>query len=112
VYIKGDEWIFPKMASDFYNRDDRGGLAVADGYRVKLQRVEQPTNHSYHVTIPVVLVEAMGLQKGEELLWSVEDKNTLVLGRVAAVPLRPSRSNAQATPPGTSRPNAGRRIAG
>lgn len=79
---------------------------MAEGYRVKLQRVEQPTNHSYHVTIPVVLVEAMGLQKGEALQWSVEDKNTLVLGRVTPIPFRPRRSNTRPAPPNTSRPNA------
>jgi len=30
----------------------------------------------------VVLAEAMGVQKGDELEWFLEDKNTLVLTRV------------------------------
>ena len=52
------------------------------GYRIKLQKVERPTNRSYYVNLPVVLAEAMGVQKGDELEWSLEDKNTLVLTRV------------------------------
>jgi bifunctional DNA-binding transcriptional regulator/antitoxin component of YhaV-PrlF toxin-antitoxin module len=51
------------------------------GYKVKLQKIERPTNKTFSVTIPVVLVEAMELQKGEEFEWSVEDKNTMLLKR-------------------------------
>jgi bifunctional DNA-binding transcriptional regulator/antitoxin component of YhaV-PrlF toxin-antitoxin module len=51
------------------------------GYPIKLQKVERPTNRSYYVNLPVVLAEAMGLAKGEELEWIMEDKNTLVLVR-------------------------------
>jgi len=52
------------------------------GYRIKVQKVERPTNRSYYVNLPVVLAEAMNVQKGDELEWSLEDKNTLVLTRV------------------------------
>jgi len=52
------------------------------GYRIKVQKVERPTNRSYYVNLPVVLAEAMGVQKGDELEWFLEDKNTLVLARV------------------------------
>jgi len=52
------------------------------GYRIKVQKVERPTNRSYYVNLPVVLAEAMGVQKGDELEWFLEDKNTLVLTRV------------------------------
>jgi hypothetical protein len=57
------------------------------GYTVKLQKINRPTNRSFYVTIPVVLVETMELQKGEEWQWTVDDLNTLVLQRV-----RPRRS--------------------
>ena len=52
------------------------------GYPIKVQKVERPTNRSYYVNLPVVLAEAIDLQKGEQWEWSMEDKNTLVLSRV------------------------------
>jgi hypothetical protein len=52
------------------------------GYLIKVQKVERPTNRSYYVNLPVVLAEAISLQKGEQWEWSMEDKNTLVLYRV------------------------------
>ena len=51
------------------------------GYKVKLQKIDRPTNKSFFVTIPVVLVESMELEKGEEFEWVLEDKNHLVLRR-------------------------------
>ena len=51
------------------------------GYKVKLQKVTRPTNKTFFITIPVVLVEAMELEKGEAFEWFIEDKNTLVLQR-------------------------------
>lgn len=56
------------------------------GYRVKLQKVDRPTNRSFYLNLPVVLAEAMRLKKGEEFEWVVEDRNTLLLQRVKAYP--------------------------
>ena len=61
------------------------------GYPVKIQKVERPTNRSYYVNFPVALAEAIGLEKGEELEWLLEDKNTLILQRLRPKPLRPSK---------------------
>lgn len=58
------------------------------GYKVKLQKVSRPTNNTFFVTVPVVLVDTMELEKGEEFEWFVEDKNTLVLRRKEPKPLR------------------------
>jgi antitoxin component of MazEF toxin-antitoxin module len=55
-----------------------------EGYGVKLQKVERPTNRSYYVNFPVALAEAMSMTKGEEFVWIVEDKNTLILKRKKA----------------------------
>ena len=66
------------------------------GYRVKLQKVDRPTNRSFYVSIPVVLAESMDLEKGEEFEWSVEDRNTLVLQRI--IP-RPSIRKGSSSPP-------------
>ena len=51
------------------------------GYKVKLQKIERPTNKTFCVTVPVVMVEAMELKKGEEFEWFIEDKNTMILKR-------------------------------
>jgi antitoxin component of MazEF toxin-antitoxin module len=58
------------------------------GYLIKVQKVQRPTNRSYYVNLPVVLAEAISLQKGEEWEWSMEDKNTLILSRVKKVEKR------------------------
>ena len=58
------------------------------GYLIKVQKVERPTNRSYYVNLPVVLAEAINLQKGEPWEWSMEDKNTLVLSRVKKKEIR------------------------
>lgn len=56
------------------------------GYRVKMQKVERPTNRSFYLNFPLVLAEAMGVEKGEEFEWVVEDRNTLVLHRIKPLP--------------------------
>lgn len=62
------------------------------GYPVKIQKVERPTNKSYYVNFPVALAEALGVAKGEDFEWSVEDKNTVVLTRQHPRPLRKLKS--------------------
>jgi hypothetical protein len=52
------------------------------GYLVKIQKVDRPTNRSFYVNLPVVMAEALAIEKGEQFQWTVEDKNTLVLARV------------------------------
>ncbi len=59
-----------------------------EGYRVKLQKVERPTNRSYYVNFPVAVAEALGIKKGEEFEWIIEDKNTLIFKRVIRRPPR------------------------
>jgi len=54
------------------------------GHVVKVQKVERPTNRSFYLNLPTVLAEALDIEKGEELRWSIEDKNTLILSRVKA----------------------------
>jgi len=54
------------------------------GYRVKIQKVERPTNKSFYVNFPAALAESAGIEKGEEMEWLVEDRNCFVLKRVKA----------------------------
>jgi hypothetical protein len=62
------------------------------GYPVKIQKVERPTNRSYYLNFPVALAEAIGLEKGEDFEWWVEDKNTLILKRTRPTPARKLKS--------------------
>jgi antitoxin component of MazEF toxin-antitoxin module len=62
------------------------------GYPVKIQKVERPTNKSYYVNFPVALAEALGVTKGEDFEWTLEDKNTVILSRRKAQPPRKLRS--------------------
>lgn len=52
------------------------------GYKVKIQKVERPTNTSFYVNFPAAIAEAADVQKGEAMEWVVEDRNTFVLKRV------------------------------
>jgi antitoxin component of MazEF toxin-antitoxin module len=57
----------------------RGGTQL--GYNVKIQKVERPTNTSFYVNFPAAIAEAADVQKGEEMEWLVEDRNTFILKR-------------------------------
>ena len=52
------------------------------GYNVKIQKVERPTNTSFYVNLPAAIAEAADIQKGEEMEWFVEDRNTFILKRI------------------------------
>jgi hypothetical protein len=52
------------------------------GHRIKIQRVERGTTKSFYVNLPATLAEAALIEKGEEMEWLVEDRNTFVLRRI------------------------------
>ena len=52
------------------------------GYKVKMQRVDRPTNRSFYLNFPSPLADAVNMAKGEELEWLMEDRNTFVVKRV------------------------------
>ncbi len=52
------------------------------GYPTKIQRVDRPTNQSFYAIIPAPLAQAVGIDKGEEFEWIVEDRNVLILKRL------------------------------
>jgi bifunctional DNA-binding transcriptional regulator/antitoxin component of YhaV-PrlF toxin-antitoxin module len=51
------------------------------GYSVKIQKVDRGVTKSYYVNFPAALAESINLEKGEEMEWLVEDKNTFILKR-------------------------------
>lgn len=55
------------------------------GYIVKIQRVDRIKTKSFYVNFPAAVAEAAQIEKGEELEWVIEDRNTFVLRRVKAV---------------------------
>jgi hypothetical protein len=52
------------------------------GHKIKIQRVERGSTKSFYVNFPAALAEAARIEKGEEMEWLLEDKNTFVLRRV------------------------------
>ncbi len=52
------------------------------GYKVKLQKVQRPTNKSFYISFPTTLADACEMEKGELLEWTVKDKNTFILKRI------------------------------
>ena len=52
------------------------------GYRVRIQKVERPTNQSFSISFPSALAQAMDIEKGEEFEWYAETKNLFLLKRV------------------------------
>lgn len=52
------------------------------GHKIKIQRVERGATKSYYVNFPAALAEAALIEKGEEMEWLVEDRNTFILRRV------------------------------
>ena len=61
------------------------------GYLTKIQKVERPTNQSYYANIPTAVAQSMGIEKGEEFEWEIEDKNLLLLKRVVPLLKRKSK---------------------
>lgn len=52
------------------------------GYKVKIQKVDRGSTKSFYVNFPAAVAESSNIQKGEEMEWLVEDRNTFVLKRV------------------------------
>ncbi len=55
------------------------------GYTIKIQRVERRNTKSFYVNFPAAVAEAAQIEKGEELEWVIEDRNTFVLKRIKPV---------------------------
>ena len=52
------------------------------GYIVKIQKVERGKTKSFYINFPAAIAESAGIEKGEEMEWIIEDRNTYVLKRV------------------------------
>ena len=52
------------------------------GYKVKMQKVERPTNKSFYINFPAAIADSAKIEKGEEFEWFIEDRNTFVLKKI------------------------------
>jgi bifunctional DNA-binding transcriptional regulator/antitoxin component of YhaV-PrlF toxin-antitoxin module len=52
------------------------------GSKVKIQKVERGKTKSYYVNFPAAVAEAGQIEKGEEMEWLIEDRDTYVLKRL------------------------------
>jgi len=57
------------------------------GYKIKVQRVDRGRTKSFYVNLPAALAEAAQIEKGEEMEWLIENRNTFVLRKI-----KPSKS--------------------
>jgi hypothetical protein len=55
------------------------------GYKIKMQKVERPTNKSFYVSFPATIADSCEIEKGEQMEWCIEDRNTFVLKRIKKV---------------------------
>ena len=68
------------------------------GYKIKIQKVQRPTNKSFYVNMPAAIAEALHIEKAEEFEWTIEDKNTLVLKRVIPLEINTRTNDEQEEP--------------
>jgi hypothetical protein len=59
------------------------------GYKVKMQKVDRPSNRSYYINFPAAIAESAKIEKSEEFEWFIEDRNTFVLKRIKKANLSP-----------------------
>ena len=55
------------------------------GYNVKIQKVDRGRTKSFYVIFPAAVAEAANMEKGEEMEWVIEDRNTFILKRVKPI---------------------------
>ena len=70
------------MIGDAQSRSQRTQGDRIMGYKVRIQRVDRPTNRSFYLNFPSPLADSVNMQKGEELEWLIEDRNTFVVKRI------------------------------
>jgi bifunctional DNA-binding transcriptional regulator/antitoxin component of YhaV-PrlF toxin-antitoxin module len=52
------------------------------GYIAKIQRVDRGKTKSFYINLPAAVAEACNIEKGEEMEWLIEDRDTFVLKRI------------------------------
>ena len=63
------------------------------GYNAKVQRVDRGKTKSFYINLPAAVAETCNIEKGEEMEWLIEDKNTFVLKRKNPLKLTIRKAN-------------------
>jgi antitoxin component of MazEF toxin-antitoxin module len=56
------------------------------GYPTKVQLIERKASEQWYVNFPSALAQALELQKGEQVQWTIHDKGHLILSRKLVPP--------------------------
>lgn len=56
------------------------------GTPTKVQLIQRKTSEQWYINFPVQIAQAMEFKKGETVEWIIEDKEQLVLRRLAPPP--------------------------
>ena len=71
------------------NPDQRSGYLLCKwlaGRQPGTERVDRGATKSFYNNFPAAVAEASKIEKGEDLEWVIEDKNTFILQRVKKIP--------------------------
>jgi len=55
------------------------------GYNAKIQKVDRGKTKSFYINLPAAVAEACNIEKGEEIEWLIEDRNTFVIKRITPI---------------------------
>ena len=54
------------------------------GHPTKVQLIQRQASQQWYIAVPAALARSLGLQKGETIEWSIQDRHHLLLHRAAA----------------------------
>jgi hypothetical protein len=55
-------------------------------YPTKVQLIQRKQSEQWYINFPAAIAQAMDFAKGEEVLWTIADKRTLILSRKQVPP--------------------------
>ncbi len=55
-------------------------------YPTKVQLIQRKQSEQWYINFPSAIAQAMDFAKGEEVLWTIADKGTLILSRKQVPP--------------------------
>jgi hypothetical protein len=55
-------------------------------YPTKVQLIQRKQSEQWYINFPAAIAQAMDFAKGEEVLWTIADKGTLILSRKQVPP--------------------------
>jgi len=56
------------------------------GYATKVQLIQRKKSHQWYINFPAAIAQGMDFAKGEDVEWTIADKEHLILSRKKAPP--------------------------